>query len=176
MQHLSRQQLLALLKTARDQSERDYLILLVGFSHGLRIREILSLTPKNFSDGLIIVQRCKGSLKTVQPLVSHSEPLLDEKKRMTRYLQGFGSHQRLFPISRQYFHRRMIAYGQAVGIARPLLHPHILKTTCGMLTIEKAGIENLRQYLGHKSIASTGAYLKVDDQMASRAISAAMRF
>jgi integrase len=43
-----------------------------------------------------------------------------------------------------------------------------------MLSIKKAGIENVRQYLGHKSIASTGAYLKVSDAEASRAVSAAM--
>jgi len=32
-----------------------------------------------------------------------------------------------------------------------------------MQTIASAGIENVRQYLGHKSISSTGAYLKVSD-------------
>jgi hypothetical protein len=46
-----------------------------------------------------------------------------------------------------------------------------------MQTIQSAGIENVRAYLGHKSIASTvaylGAYLKVDDDAASRAIAAA---
>jgi hypothetical protein len=45
-----------------------------------------------------------------------------------------------------------------------------------MLTIRTAGIENVRAYLGHKSIASTGAYLKVDDETASKAVGAAMRF
>jgi site-specific recombinase XerD len=67
-------------------------------------------------------------------------------------------------------------YGQKAGIPRPLLHPHVLKHTCAMLTIQKAGIENLTAYLEHKSIASTGAYLKVDDQTPSKAIGAAMRF
>ena len=40
-----------------------------------------------------------------------------------------------------------------------------------MQTIELAGIENVRQYLGHKSISSTGAYLKVSDADAARVIS-----
>jgi integrase len=43
-----------------------------------------------------------------------------------------------------------------------------------MQTIPTAGIENVRAYLGHKSISSTGAYLKVDDDVASRAIAGAM--
>jgi hypothetical protein len=42
------------------------------------------------------------------------------------------------------------------GTIRPL-HTHILKHTCGMATISR-GIEYTRQYLGHKSISSTGAY------------------
>jgi hypothetical protein len=43
-----------------------------------------------------------------------------------------------------------------------------------MLSIHKAVIENVRQYLGHRSIASTGAYLRVDDSAASKAVAAAM--
>jgi hypothetical protein len=42
-----------------------------------------------------------------------------------------------------------------------------------MQTIRSAGIENVRTYLGHKSIASTGSYLQVDDDAASRAIAGA---
>jgi hypothetical protein len=41
-----------------------------------------------------------------------------------------------------------------------------------MQTIKSAGIENVRAYLGHKSISPTGAYLKVDDA-AGKAIAAA---
>jgi len=36
--------------------------------------------------------------------------------------------------------------------------------------IKEAGIEGVRQYLGHKSISSTGVYLKVDDAQASAAV------
>ena len=39
----------------------------------------------------------------------------------------------------------------------------------------EAGIENVRQYLGHRSISSTGEYLKVSDQEASNAITSAAR-
>jgi hypothetical protein len=44
-----------------------------------------------------------------------------------------------------------------------------------MQTIQSAGIENVRTYLGHKSIASTGSYLQVDDDVASRAITGALK-
>ena len=37
------------------------------------------------------------------------------------------------------------------------------------------GIQNLKKYLGHKSLASTGKYLEVDDEEASAAFSRARR-
>lgn len=43
-----------------------------------------------------------------------------------------------------------------------------------MQTIHSAGIENVRQYLGHKSMSSTGEYLKVTDEAASAAIREAL--
>jgi len=36
------------------------------------------------------------------------------------------------------------------------------------------GIENVRTFLGHVSLASTGCYLKVDDDAASAAICSAL--
>ena len=53
-------------------------------------------------------------------------------------------------------------------------HGGYLKHTLAMQTIHSAGIENVRQYLGHKSISSTGAYLNVSDEDASSAISKAL--
>lgn len=43
-----------------------------------------------------------------------------------------------------------------------------------MRAIKKTGIEIVRQCLGHKSIASTGEYLKVSDQEASTAVHAVL--
>jgi site-specific recombinase XerD len=53
-------------------------------------------------------------------------------------------------------------------------HPHVLKHSIAMQTIEHAGIENVRQYLGHKSISSTGSYLKVTDAEAAASVQRAL--
>jgi integrase len=58
------------------------------------------------------------------------------------------------------------------------IYAQVLSGTRGLYVIhslpdnrtQSAGIENVRQYLGHKSIASTGAYLRVNDQQASLAV------
>ena len=174
MQHLSREQVLAVLERARAASERDWTLLLVTFWHGLRASEAVALTPANFHDGYITVQRLKGSLRTTQPLVEDPHPLLDERSAVQSWLR-FHPEGRLFPIGRVQFYRLFRRYAAAAGLPRHLAHPHILKHSIASLTIREAGIENVRQYLGHVSIASTGEYLKVDDAAASSAIASASR-
>jgi integrase len=182
MEHLSREQLLSVLGHARSARERDWVLLLVSFWHGLRASEAVNLTPEHFADGYLTVQRLKGSLKTTQPLVENEHELLNERAAVEGWLAkhrsaygGDGAGQRLFPISRVQFFRLMRRYGRLAGLPRHLCHPHVLKHSIAMQSIGQAGIENVRQYLGHKSISSTGEYLKVDDDKASRAIAAASR-
>jgi integrase len=173
MQHLEKPDLLALLRAARESSERDWLMILVGYWHGLRASEVVELTTKNVEGGHIFVQRKKGSLPTIHSLRGSSEPLLDEATALPLYAAKVGDG-RLFPISRVQFWRLMQKYGAAVGISSWLRHPHILKHSIAMHTIKKAGVENLKAYLGHKCGSSTLEYLKVDDDTACKAIAAAI--
>lgn len=175
MEHLTRDQVVAVLEQARAARKRDWLLFLVSFWHGLRATEAISLTPENFADGFIGVQRLKGSLRTVQPLVEDELSILDEKSAIGEWLTGLGPRERLFPISRVQFYRLMRRYGRLAGLPQHLCHPHVLKHSIAMASIRHAGIENVRQYLGHRSISSTGEYLKVSDQAASSAIAAAFR-
>ena len=172
MQHLTKDELLRLLGAAKEDSARNWLMILVAFWHGLRASEVTELTSKNIKDGYITVQRLKGSMKTVQPLMVNPESLLNEKAALEE-IANLAGIERLFPIGRQHFWTLMQKYGAMAGIPKHRVFPHVLKHTCAMLTIKKAGIENVRQYLGHKSISSTGAYLKVSDEEASEAIALA---
>jgi site-specific recombinase XerD len=84
------------------------------------------------------------------------------------------NHERLFKFSRFTFWRMVRKYVAASGIPAHLAHPHVLKHSIAMQLIDSAGIENTRQYLGHKNLSSTGAYLKVSDADAARAAGAAL--
>ena len=66
MFHLDRQQLEALFQVARAQSERDWLMILVVYNHGLRATEVVTLTPANLRDGFLTVKRLKGSRCTLR--------------------------------------------------------------------------------------------------------------
>lgn len=174
MASLDRDELLGLLRAAKEHSERDWMLLLVTFSHGLRASEAINLTKGNVKDGILTVKRLKGSMKTSQPLVSNSDPLLDEASALPAYMATV-TGKKLFDITRFGLIYLMQRHGTTAGIPAIKQHPHVLKHTCAMLTIQRAGIENVRQYLGHVSIASTGSYLKVTDAAASSAIGNAMQ-
>jgi len=193
MESLTKKELLGLLKAARAASERDWLMILVGFWHGLRASEICGgwrvryvkkqkqkylhpgLRACDVKDNFLTVARAKGSLKTTQELVKHPKPLLSEREALIAFARKTYPTARLFPIRRQHFWRLMRRYAKLAGIPAHKAHPHALKHTTAMLMIEKAGIQKTRQRLGHKSIASTGKYLNETDANVDRVILKAVR-
>ena len=166
---LTQDELTRLLTTAKAQSYRNWLMLLVGFSHGLRISEILGLTATNVRDGFLVVKRLKGSETTTQPLLESGDPLFNERAALEIWCKKNPSGP-LFNLSRQRAWQIIQRLGKLTSVPSPLCHPHILKHTLAQLSIHTAGIENVRQMLGHKSMSSTGAYLKVDDVKATKAV------
>lgn len=172
MKHLTIEEFKSLLEAVPKPRQR--LMLKVGFWHGLRVSELVGLDETNIRDGYIKVQRLKGSLKTVQPYLQHSDPLLDESAELTQLASALKTGERLFPWTDRAVRKLMVRAGQRAGIPRHKLFPHILKHSIAMHTIHRAGIENVRQWLGHKNISSTGAYLRVSDEAAAAAITGAM--
>lgn len=175
MEALSKPELIALLSAAKARKTRDWLMILVAYSHGLRASEVTGLQSDAVKDGHLTVARLKGSLRTVQPLVSDENPLLDERSALFAFAQSVHGKQKLFPVCRQHFWKLVQRYAEVAGIPERKRHPHILKHTIAMQIIHSAGIENTRQYLGHKSMSSTGAYLKVSDAAASEAVALALK-
>lgn len=145
-------------------------MILTAFWHGLRASEVTSFKRDAIQDGYLTVQRLKGSLRTVQALVEHPDPLLDERAALIEYAAKSSFSKPVFNVSRQQFWRIVQRYSKTAGIPAHKAHPHVLKHSIAMQTIHSAGIENVRQHLGHKSIGSTGAYLIVGDEDASKAV------
>jgi integrase/recombinase XerD len=175
IQSLTREEIRSLFEQAWAHKRRDWLMLLVGYSHALRASEVVALTPDNIHDGFLTVQRLKGSDKTTQPLLENADGLFSEKEALIEYAQQLQRNQRLFPITRQHFWRLMQRYAEWAGLPEHKRHPHCLKHSLCSQVIHSAGIEHVRQYAGHKSLSSTGAYLKVTDEQAADAIHKALK-
>ena len=170
VQSLSKQQIRDVLEAAREVRERDWLMYLVAYNHGLRSSEVVGLKRENVSDGYLTLSRLKGSNRTTHPLVESPEALLSERSPLESFIENLSNSERIFPITRRQYGRLFHRYAVRAGIPEHLAHPHILKHSIAMQTIQQAGIENVRQYLGHKSISSTGAYLKVTDEQAAATV------
>jgi len=166
MKYLSRPELDSLLAAAKESSLTDYLFVLLTVSHGLRVSEVLSLTHENLKDGFLTVQRLKGSCKTSQRL------LPSEIAALAEYPIKSG---RLFSFCRKTAWLHIKQIGMAAGIESIRIFPHCLKHTTAKIGL--AGgmtLPELQTYLGHKSGSSTMAYLREDDETASKAFAAAM--
>jgi integrase len=168
MKNFSKEELVNLLAAAKSASPMDYLLILLSVNHGLRVSEVLSLTSENFKDGHLVIQRLKGSMKTTQKL------LPNEVTALAEYAVTDPSG-RLFPICRKTAWSHMKTLGAMAGIDSIKCFNHALKHTCGKLGL-KGGmtLPELQTYLGHKSGASTMAYLREDDETASAAFAKAM--
>ena len=165
MKSLNKVEMASLLKVA-ESSPKDLLMILLAFNHGLRVSEVIGLTHANFKDGYLTVQRLKGSCKTSQKLLANEAELL------AQHMPASGL---LFPICRRTAWLRIKKLGTAAGIESIKCFPHVLKHTTAMLGLQGGmKINELQTYLGHKSGASTMAYLKVSDDEACNAFAAAM--
>jgi integrase len=162
MHSLSESQLQKLLAVSDDFYRP---LFLVAYRHGLRVTEVINLTHRNFQDGYLTVKRLKGSLKTTHEMTP------EVREEIERVLARTPRGEKLFPISRQAAGQAMVRFGKLAGIPRPFCHMHCLKHTVAMHN-RGAGVEVLKQYLGHKSGNSTLQYLKLNDAEACAAIAA----
>jgi site-specific recombinase XerD len=90
MVHLTPDELLAVLKVARERSSRDWAMIVVAYRHGMRASELcgIRIMDVDLESGSIDIRRLKGSLHTIQPLYRHKgQPLLDEVLALRTWLK-----------------------------------------------------------------------------------------
>jgi len=179
MQPLTRPELLAVLKIARENTLRDHALILLCYAHGMRASECgqLLLSDISTKDWTIRVKRVKGSLETLQTLSANSERLLDERRVIAEWLETRPSTSPfLFPsrkgssLSRVQVYRLFRSYSEQAGIADSKRGVHALKHTLGQRMADGGcDIKEMRLALGHRSITSTQEYFSVTAEQADRA-------
>ena len=186
MTYLSSDEVLAVLKTARSRSVRDWSMILLAYRHGLRASQVcgLKLADIDLKAGSVSVRRLKGSLSQVQPLYPHrGQPLLDEMNAVRTWLRQRiqdGSDflfvsQKGGRLSRSQFFRVFQAYAEAAGLPAEKRHPHCLKhSLASHLVAGNMNLALIRQALGHRSITSTMQYVGTSDGQAAEAAQAAL--
>jgi site-specific recombinase XerD len=171
MNYLSPVELLRVLSEAKKHGSREHCAFLLAYKHGLRASEICKLTLDDVRNGEINVRRCKESLHTVQPLQSHDNPLLDEKRALTAWLRERGDADgsaMLFTsrngsgLSRQQIYNLFYDIAMRAGIDKSRRFPHICKHSLGAHLVRNGvGLAYVQQALGHKHISSTVRYTHI---------------
>ena len=178
---LSPDELLELLRVAREHSTRSWAMILVAYKHGLRASEVcgLKLADVNLKDCTISAERLKGSLHTIQQLLPHrGQPLLDEIAALKEWLKirpadsgdSLFTSQKGGHLSRGQFFAIFRDIAERAGLPASKRHPHCLKHSLASHLISvNTNVAVVQQFLGHRSISSTIKYISVSDRQASDA-------
>jgi type 1 fimbriae regulatory protein FimB len=182
MQALTQTEILAVLKLVASESKRNHAMILLAFKHGLRASEVCALktTDIDLKNGTITIRRLKGSLKSAQDLLDlPGQPLVSEKRVLKAWLEERATYrdpsdflflsQKGGGLDRSAFFRVFQSVAERAGLSADKRHPHCLKHSLGFFLVEQGvALPSIQQTLGHKSLASTGVYLKVTDSRANR--------
>lgn len=174
MEALSKPELLALLKTAKAHSTRNWLMILVAYTHGLRASEVVAITRDDLKGDQLFVRRLKGSNETMQTIHQDENPLLDERSGLIEFARKLHKNQKLFPLSRRQFGRIVARHAEEAGLPEHKRFPHMLKHTMGTEIYNKShDLRLVRMRLGHKRESSSLIYSgRVEEQTADSQVEA----
>ena len=146
----------------KEQSERNYLMFLLGIHTGLRISDILALKVKDVQGWEIFIKEKKtGKLREIK--------MTSELKRVARaYTQGKPRHEYLIksregknkPISRSMAYKILNQAAEEFGLER--IGTHSLRKTYGYHHYKKFNdIVTLQEALNHDEMNVTKRYIGI---------------
>jgi integrase len=144
------------------QGQRDSLMLLLAFRHGLRAAEVCDLRWEqiDFATATLHVRRIKHGTPATHPLTGREMRALRKHQRATPGTPSafvFVS-ERGAPLSAPGFSRMVERAGRAAKLGIKV-HAHMLRHACGY-ALANAGHDTraLQAYLGHRNIQNTTRY------------------
>jgi len=179
MQGITPEDLQAMIKVAKKDryAKRNECMLLVGFSFGLRVSELLELKIEDvdLDNGQVHLERRKNG-KTHDPAISKAL-----QRTLRAYIKERGGKPTdyLFPsqwnsdkpLSRGFFHKWFSRTAQEAGLDVAKQHPHAMRHGLGF-TMSAAGMnpQTIAQALGHQSARmALQFYGSVTDAVADQA-------
>lgn len=153
-----------LLTAARSSQRyplRNWLIVLLGYRHGLRVNELCDLQWEDieFTTHLIYIRRSKGGICTHHRLEKDEIRALHRMQRKTPYSPFIFTSERGACISEDGIAKLIARLGQKAGFTFKC-HPHQLRHACGYY-LASIGVPlfEIKIWLGHSDISSTLRYV-----------------
>ena len=148
-------------KTGRH-GHRDATIILLGFRHGLRVSELVSLRwdQVDLTQGTLHVNRSKNGSPSTHPLRGVELRALRRLKREDGGVYVFTT-ERKGPLTTSTVRKLVARAGKSAGLGFPV-HPHMLRHSTGYYLANK-GMDTraIQAYLGHKQIQHTVKYTEL---------------
>jgi type 1 fimbriae regulatory protein FimB len=179
MQGITPEELDAMMKAAKNDryAARNKCMLLLGFSFGLRVSELLKLrvADVDLANGQLHIERKKNG-KDHNPALSNAL-----QRTLRAYMKDRGGKPADFlfpsqwnnekPLSRGFFHKWFSETAREAGLDVAKQHPHALRHGLGFkMAAEGRTIPEIGQALGHQSgRMALQFYGQVTDEVADRA-------
>jgi len=144
--------------------DRDGLLILMLFRHGLRVAEAVALTWDDiqFDDGTIFVRRVKNGRESRHFMEGDEIRQLKQLRRESAASRFVFCSERGGPLSNRSVHHIVQKAGEAAGLPFSV-HPHMLRHAKGFQLAQKGtDTRAIQGYLGHRDIKSTVIYTQLD--------------
>ena len=166
-QYLTEREVEQLCDAARKRGRyghRDATMILIAYRHGLRVSELVALQwgQVDLEAGRLQVIRRKGSDDSVQPLSGvEIRALRKVRREQPAGLRHVFVSERGAPFTANGFFKTLSRAAASIGLGD--VHPHLLRHACGFkLVNDGVDTRTLAAYLGHRQIANTTRYTKMD--------------
>ena len=161
-EHLTADEVERLIEAARANryGERDALMFLLAYRHGLRAAEVADLRWEqvDFKAASLHVRRAKNGTPSTHPLTGRELRALRKHQRESAKSPFVFVSERGAPLSAPGFSRMV----ERAGVAAKLgikAHAHILRHATGFkLANDGIDTRSLQAYLGHRNIQNTTRY------------------
>lgn len=161
-EHLLPEEVEALIKAAKTgrHAERNSLIILLMYRHGLRVSEATALrwAQIDLKMGLMHVNRLKHGVPSTHPISARESRLLHSWKRNSKPSPFLFCSERGGPMGDRNIRQIVTTAGKKADFDFPV-HPHQLRHACGYyLALNGHDTRAIQAYLGHTSIEHTVRY------------------
>jgi site-specific recombinase XerD len=158
--YLEKEQVDQVLEAAYQCNQRDYLMLRVLWRTGVRVNELLTITPRDVerNNNVINVTKAKGGKQRRV----HLDP--ETIKMLSEYVstQQLPDDRPVFALKQRQVRNIVKRYGSVIGKD---VHPHTFRHSYAIYCVRNGwDIRRLQQILGHSSLNTTAIYLRFNDR------------
>lgn len=181
--------LISCVDTHKTNGLRDYVILMILYTTGIRVSELINIRVRDLSlhEPYTLLVHGKGRKSRYVPLLKDSIPIIQDYLKYMKYTKPEKMDEWLFvnhmnsQFTRQGINYILSKYGDiarenAPDLIPADLSPHKMRHTAAMELVD-SGVDliYIRDLLGHVSIKTTEIYAKADAKLKRAAIEAASK-